>query len=179
MPCEWFTLDPNCDIPNWLTMTIELSIGGGIASLFFFRQWIQGKKIQNVIDEQDKHQKRRYYFSLGYIHSHLINVRNSFKTRDELEKEYASNPNANQKELEPEIIGNILLAKEAFEDIKTMVGLSNDVLDPADATNILNFCQKWIEEFTKAESRNWTLTSKFQMIIDIQELFKKLPNPPI
>ncbi len=39
MPCEWFTFDPECDIPNWLTMVIELTIGGIVASIIFGWQW--------------------------------------------------------------------------------------------------------------------------------------------
>lgn len=45
--CEWFSFASECDIPNWLTALIELSIGGVVAVGFFKRQ-------QNVINNQKK-----------------------------------------------------------------------------------------------------------------------------
>ena len=51
MICELFSFVPECDIPNWLTMLLELMIGGIIAGWFFWRQKQQGDKVESVVTE--------------------------------------------------------------------------------------------------------------------------------
>ncbi|MDH3764182.1 MAG: hypothetical protein OER82_00025 [Nitrosopumilus sp.] len=46
--CVWFSFHPDCDIPNWFTMVIELIIGGTVASFFFWIQHNYSNKINKI-----------------------------------------------------------------------------------------------------------------------------------
>ena len=63
MVCEWFTWNYECDLPNWLTLVIEVMIGAGIAVYFFVhhmkerrkkRRWALRRitEIYNSVDDQ-------------------------------------------------------------------------------------------------------------------------------
>ena len=56
MICEWFSVLSECDIPNWITIIIELGIGGFVAGLFFWKQKKQGDKIESVVDKMQQQQ---------------------------------------------------------------------------------------------------------------------------
>lgn len=62
--CELFSYESLCDIPNWLTMTIELIIGGIVGSVFFLKQAQQGRKLQTVIDENEKIKQQQKNYAI-------------------------------------------------------------------------------------------------------------------
>ena len=62
--CELFSFESLCDIPNWLTMTIELILGGIVGSIFFLKQTQQGKKLQIVIDENEKTKQQQKNYTI-------------------------------------------------------------------------------------------------------------------
>lgn len=51
MICNWFAFESICDIPNWVTMILELSVGGAVGSIFFYIQKRQGVALQNLATE--------------------------------------------------------------------------------------------------------------------------------
>jgi len=89
MVCEWFTWDPECDLPNWLALFIGGLIGTGVATYFFVHQRIEKKK-----------RKRLALQRIASIYENLedqISVLESYENEDELEEFFLNNPKSLKK----------------------------------------------------------------------------------
>ena len=73
MVCEWLTWNYECDLPNWLTLLIEVMIGAGIAVYFFAHQ------------RKEKQKKRRW--ALQRIAEIYDSVDDQINVLEEMKKE--------------------------------------------------------------------------------------------
>lgn len=71
MSCEWLSFEPICDIPNWFTMIIELTIGGIVGTIFFIRQQKQSKKLEQLAHNEEQNKQKRETWAKGKLIDHL------------------------------------------------------------------------------------------------------------
>lgn len=176
MSCEWFTLDPNCDIPNWLTMLIELSIGGGIASWFFWKQKQQGDKLQKIIDEQKKFRETKYKFSVHMFRSYLPYLWNMVDSREVLKEILRKDPE--EVDSKNKLQENLEMLKDDLEALQFQLTLAGDVLEPHFIEKI-RFIIESIREYLQIKSDADAKARVPGIKTNIELLLKEFPNPII
>ena len=166
MPCEWFSLLPECDIPNWIIGVI----GIGIAIALFAIQGFQGKKINRIITESHVKDSKRRVLALYNIDNYLEVVNNN------LNKLFETDATSKERVIDIEFRNRQIRVMTHFVNkISNTVDTNSDTLPRRlilEAGFLHTFFFFYIE--TAPNEREVDKKNLEQSVKDIQEIMKEL-----
>lgn len=132
------------DIPNWLTLLLEISIAVPFAIYLFLKQQKISKQLENVIFREAQFRKYRHDFGIISIHSNLEGLKNSIiDLKSEIES-YQENedPEENTEPLKKIWDNAHPIMSYYFDSLKNMVIMLGDVLDNIESERVLEIHRK-------------------------------------
>jgi len=145
--CVLFSFASECDIPNWITLIIEILIGGSLASIFYTIQQKQSAKIQNIIDEQETLRKKRVNWAITNLISILPTLKENLSELSENVANYTQVPKETElsETFAVLIEANDLMRDHYVSKLEKIVDHSIGILDPAllnELQDILQIAEK-------------------------------------
>ncbi len=176
MLCELFSFVQECDIPNWLTMAIELTIGGLVGIVFFIIQHKQGMKLQKIIDEQEDFRKKKRRWTIEQLKFHLIKLKGSLEGLDVYLLDYrpianSTMPLNDERMILEEFVNDWEYQKESHIDkLESISNQSSDVIEP-------NILVELRDILTKSSEKYSAITNEGQIqfnYINYKEIMKMI-----
>jgi hypothetical protein len=155
--CPVFSIKEGCDLSSWIHLIMDASIGAFLAVFFHHLARKQNMKLKKIIDEHDAMKKRRREFAIQSLKNHLTILLFSMSLIKKLESNYArhTDNNGNDK-ITDQINRNNEKISRTLNDIKNILLLLNDVLEPQVISDLDQLCQIIHEGQIKDENRGLT-----------------------
>jgi hypothetical protein len=152
--CPVFSIKEGCDLSSWVHLIMYASIGAFLAVFFHHLAHKQNMKLKKIIDEHDAMKKRRREFAIQSLKNHLTILLFSMSLIKKLE----SNPRntGDNDKIKDQINRNSKKINRTVNDIKNILLLLNDVLEPQVINDLNQLCQTIHEGQIKDENMGLT-----------------------
>jgi len=153
--CPVFSIKEGCDLSSWIRLIMDALIGAFLAFLFYHLAHKQSVKLKMIIEEHDTMKKRRREFAIQSLKNHLTTLLLSMSLIKRLESSYTSDTDNNDK-IKDQINKNSEKISRTLNDIKNILLMLNDVLEPQVINDLNQLCQTVHEDQMKGENRGLT-----------------------
>ena len=176
--CPIFSIKEGCDLSSWIHLIMDASIGAFLAIFFHHLAHKQNMKLKKIVDEHDGMKKRRREFAIQSLKNHLTILLFSMSLIKRLESNYTRNTD-NSDKIKDQINKNSQKISRALNDIKNILLLLNDVLEPQVVNDLNQLCQT-IQEGQMKDGNGGLTPSNYiyakDRINDICRTFDELRN---
>jgi hypothetical protein len=157
---------------------MDASIGAFLAIFFHHLARKQNMKLKKIVDEHDAMKKRRREFAIQSLKNHLTILLFSMSLIKRLESNYTSST-GNSNKIKDQINKNSQKISRTVNDIKNILLLLNDVLEPQVINDLNQLCQT-IQEGQMKDGNGGLTPSNYiyakDRINDICRTFDELHN---